>query len=422
MTRRSAPRILVVAMAAAFAAGACGADPSSTPARTGSATPSGTSDPGTTPGPGATSGATSVPGNRPDLDSIEITLEPFASVGGGPLAMTAPDDGTGRLFVAAQDGRIWVVGRDGTVTGEPMVSLGSRIRTGGEQGLLGIATHPTFPTDPRVFVNYTNTDGDTVVASLALDPGNPDRLDAGSHEQLLFVDQPAGNHNGGAVVFGSDGYLYLSLGDGGGGGDPQDNGQNRDSLLGKILRIDVDGGDPYVVPPDNPFASGGGAAEVWHWGLRNPWRMSFDRDTGDLWIGDVGQGALEEVDVSRAGVSGLNFGWNVMEGSRCYGSGSCATDGLTLPVTEYGRDLGCTVIGGYVYRGARYPFLVGAYLFADYCTGHIFAIDAAADGPVPPITVGTTDGRISAFGEDADGELYVVALQGDIRRVIATQR
>ena len=352
-----------------------------------------------------------------------MTLEPFATVPGGPLAMTAPDDGTGRLFVAAQDGKIWLVGRDGAVASEPMVDLSSRLRSGGEQGLLGLATHPAFPTDPRIFVNYTDLAGDTVVASLVLDPTNPDQFDPGSHRQLLFVDQPAPNHNGGGVLFGPDGYLYLSLGDGGGGGDPQDNGQNPDALLGKVLRLDIapSGSDGYEVPDDNPFVNGGGAPEVWHLGLRNPWRLSFDRANGDLWIGDVGQGMWEEVDVARAGASGLNFGWNLMEGSSCYGAGECDTEGLTLPVSDYGRDLGCTVIGGYVYRGAQYAFLDGTYLFADYCSGRIFAIDAASDGPVAPRTVGEAEGRISAFGEDADGELYVMALQGDIWRVTATQ-
>lgn len=338
--------------------------------------------------------------------------------------MAAPDDGTGRLFVAAQDGRVWIVGRDGAVGPAPMVDLGPRLRSGGEQGLLGIATHPAFPTDPRVFVNYTDRSGDTIVASLTLDPANPDRLDPGSHRRLLFVDQPFANHNGGAVLFGADGSLYISLGDGGGGGDPHRNGQSLRSLLGKILRIDVDATEnsaPYAVPADNPFASGGGLPEIWHWGLRNPWRLSFDRSTGDLWIGDVGEGAWEEIDVARAGSSGLNFGWNEMEGAHCYG-GDCSTDGLTLPVSEYGRDLGCTVIGGYVYRGARFPFLAGAYLFADYCTGRIFAIDAASTDLVAPVTVGNGSGRIAAFGEDAEGELYVLALEGDVSRVVATER
>jgi glucose/arabinose dehydrogenase len=362
----------------------------------------------------------------PRVRNIAIDLEPFATVTGGPLAMTAPDDGTGRLFVAAQDGRIWVVERDGTVLAEPMLDISSSITSGGERGLLGIAVHPAFPTDPRVFLNYTNPDGDSIVASVRLDPDDPDRLDPDTLTRLLSVDQPYANHNGGGVAFGSDGPLYLSFGDGGGGGDPLGTGQNLQTLLGKILRIDVDspsGDRAYGIPADNPFATSGGLPEIWHWGLRNPWRMSVDRANGDLWIGDVGQGSYEEVDVARVGVGGLNFGWNVMEGSHCYDKRTCKSAGLTFPVSDYSHDLGCTVIGGYVYRGARYDFLEGAYLFADYCTGAIFAIDAASDRLVAPVVVGNAGGGgTSAFGEDTAGELYVMNLSGKISRVVATER
>jgi len=358
-------------------------------------------------------------------ERVAITLEPFARVPGGPLAIAAAHDGSGRLFVAAQDGKVWVVERDGTVRAEPLVDLGSRLRGGGEQGLLGLALHPRFPADPRLFVDYTDKAGDTVVASLTLDPADGNRLDPASHRQLLFVDQPFPNHNGGAVLFGSDGDLYVSLGDGGSGGDPQGNGQNTETLLGKILRLDVDvapGDQGYAIPSDNPFAGGGGRGEIWEYGLRNPWRMSFDRANGDLWIGDVGQNAFEEVDVARVGTGGLNFGWNQMEGSHCYSATRCQRDGLTPPVADYGRDLGCTVIGGYVYRGATYRFLVGTYLFADYCSGRIFAIDAATEGLVAPVEVGAGSGSISAFGEDAAGELYVTALDGTVSKVVATLR
>lgn len=345
-------------------------------------------------------------------------------VEGGPLAMTAPDDGSGRSFVAAQDGRIWVI-EGGAALPNPAVDLGPRLRSGGEQGLLGIAAHPDFPADPRIFVNYTDSAGDTIVASLDIDPGDPNRINPDSHRQLLFIDQPYANHNGGAVLFGPDGYLYVFMGDGGSGGDPQGNGQNQEALLGKVLRLDIDGatGDiGYVVPPDNPFADGGGRGEIWHFGLRNPWRASFDRASGDLWMGDVGQGAWEEVDVARAGVGGLNFGWNLMEGAHCYQDSDCDPGGLTLPVSEYGRELGCTVIGGYVYRGSAHPELVGAYLFADYCSRRIFAIDSAASELVAPVEVGSGSGSISAFGEGADGELYVLTLGGAISRLLAGPR
>jgi glucose/arabinose dehydrogenase len=351
-----------------------------------------------------------------------IALERFAEVAGGPLAIAAPDDGTGRLFVASQAGQIWSVAADGAVLPDPMIDLSPFIVSGGEQGLLGLALHPDFPDDPRAFVNYTGEGGDTSISSFSLDPANPDRFDVRSLRQLLFIDQPYANHNGGAVLFGPDGFLYLALGDGGAGGDPHDNGQRLDTLLGKVLRIDVDAdGREYGIPAGNPFADADGMDEIWHYGLRNPWRVSFDRETGDLWIGDVGQGALEEIDVARGGEGGLNFGWNVMEGTQCFEGDGCSQDGLTHPVTEYGRDLGCTVIGGYVYRGEAFPVLEGEYLFADYCSGRIFAIDSTTSSLLAPVEVGSSDGNISAFGEDADGELYVTTLDGTVYRVTATE-
>jgi len=419
-TRRTTCFYMPLALAAVLIA--CGdrtaepAGPTSSTAGSSNPSPTGSAS----PNPGATAGA---PSAAPvDLKGIALTLEPFATVDGGPLAMTAPDDGTGRLFVAAHDGRIWVIEADGSVLSDPMINLGPRIRTGGEQGLLGIAVHPTFPTDPRVFVDYTDTNGDTIVSSLRLDPDRPDRLDGGSERRILFVDQPYANHNGGALAFGPDGYLYVSLGDGGSGGDPQNNAQRLDSLLGKILRLDVDGTDTYRSPADNPFTAGGGLPEIWLYGLRNPWRMSFDRDTGDLWIGDVGQGSFEEVDVARAGIGGLNFGWRVMEGSHCYKADTCDEAQLTLPASDYGRDQGITVIGGYVYRGAAYGSMRGVYLFADYGSGHLFAIDASADRYQAPTVVGDGSNGISAWGEDAAGELYVLGLDGTISRVAASRR
>lgn len=379
---------------------------------------------GPTAGPGASAAATPAasPGGTPSSATVAITLEPFATVQGGPLAMTALDDGTGRLLVASQDGTVWIVGADGAVEPTPMVDVGARIRSGGEQGLLGIAAHPTFPTDPRVFLNYTDTNGDTIVASLSLDPDDDKVLDPDSHQQLLFVDQPYANHNGGGLAFGPDGYLYVSLGDGGAGGDPHGNGQRLDTLLGKILRLDINGGETYLIPEDNPFADGGGLPEIWSYGLRNPWRMSFDRETGDLWMGDVGQGSWEEVDVARAGLGGINFGWVTMEGSHCYNADTCNREGLTLPAADYGRDQGCTVIGGYLYRGDTYKFLQGTYLFADYCSGNLFAIEAGADDYTTPTVVGNGSNGISAFGEDTAGELYALALNGTISRIVASER
>lgn len=358
--------------------------------------------------------------------AFTVALQPFAKVDGGPLAIAAPDDGSGRLFVAAQDGRIWVVKPDGSTLPNPLVDMRAFIKSGGEQGLLGLALHPGFPTDPRFYVDFTNADGDTVVASLTIDPANPNRADPAMLKQVLFQKQPYPNHNGGALAFGSDGDLYISFGDGGGGGDPQGNGQDTKSLLGKILRLDIDGaasGEPYAIPAGNPFARAGGAPEIWEYGLRNPWRMSFDAATGDLWIGDVGQNAYEEVDVARSGVGGLNFGWNRMEGSHCYNTSSCPSNGLTLPVSDYGRNVGSTVIGGYVYRGTVTPAADGFYLFADYGSGRLFAIGAGVTKGVDPIQVGTAGtGVISAFGQDVGGELYVTTLDGNVSRLVITPK
>ena len=420
--RRRPPVSTLVAACAALALIGCSNDRSATAPPSGAPATSGASP--TASGPSPTGRPTA--GAPLDLGHLAVTLQPYVQIAGGPLGIDAPDDGSGRLFVIAQDGRIWVVDTNGSVLPTPMVDLGPRLRSGGEQGLLGLAIHPGFPTDPRVFVNYTDTDGDSIIASLTVDPNNPDRLDPDSHRRILFLDQPFANHNGGDLLFGPDGYLYAFFGDGGSGGDPQGNGQNRDALLGKVLRLDVDqarGDVAYVAPADNPFAGGDGRDEIWLMGMRNPWRASFDRATGDLWIGDVGQNEWEEIDVAHAGAGGLNFGWNVMEGNHCYPPGAdCNTDGLTRPVTDYSHDLGCTVVGGYVYRGSKYPALAGAYLFADYCSGRIFAVDPAIDGYRKPVEVGKGGSGISSFGQDVAGELYVTNLSGDVSRVVGATR
>lgn len=331
------------------------------------------------------------------------------------------------MFVASKDGRIWIL-KGGVAAPDPLLDLRRLVSGGGEQGLLGITVHPAFPEDPRVFVDYTDVNGNTVVASYRISTANPERLDSASETRIITVDQPYANHNGGALAFGPDGKLYVGLGDGGGGGDPLGNGQRLDSLLGKVLRLNVDGasGGPaaYSIPADNPFVSNSEARpEIWLTGLRNPWRMAFDRVTGDLWIGDVGEADWEEIDVARGGIGGINFGWNVMEGAHCFAPKSgCSTAGLTFPVTEYGHDLGCTVIGGAVYRGQAQPLLVGGYVLADYCSGRMWAIAATNDGPVDPIRVGTAGAGIVAFGEDAAGELFAANLDGTISRVVASNR
>jgi glucose/arabinose dehydrogenase len=281
-----------------------------------------------------------------------------------------------------------------------------------------------------VFVDYTDGQGDTQVSSFTVDPADADRLDPGSETHLLHVKQPFANHNGGALLFDRAGMLLISLGDGGSGGDPQGNGQSLTTLLGKILRIDVaapTADRPYAIPADNPYADGadGRRPEIWLTGLRNPWRMSFDRVTGDLWIGDVGQGAWEEIDVQRSGTAGgTNFGWNKLEGTHCFEpTTGCEDSSLAPPATDYGHDLGCTVIGGNVYRGTQQAALVGGYLFGDYCSGRIWAIDPAADRYQSPVQVAESGISLSAFGEDEAGELYAADISGDaILRIVAMRR
>ena len=293
---------------------------------------------------------------------------------------------------------------------------------GGEQGLLGLAFHPDYAANGRLFVDYTRAeDGATVIAEFH---AGGLAADAASERTLLVIPQPYPNHNGGMIAFDADGMLLVGMGDGGGGGDPDANAQDPRALLGKLLRIDVDSERPYAIPADNPFADGTAAApEVWALGLRNPWRFSIDRETGDAWIGDVGQSAWEEVDVIPAGQGGLDLGWNVMEGLACYESPTCDTEGRTMPVVTLGHDTGvCSVVGGYVYRGERYPALEGSYVFSDYCSGDLWllpAADAVAGADVEPMLAGTHDGRIVSFGEDDEGELYVVDHGGTILRLEA---
>ena len=376
----------------------------------------------------AASPATSVAPSQPfDPNAVSIELEVVAGGLDSPLAVTHAGDGSGRLFVAEQGGAVRIV-RDGAVVGAPFLDIGGRILSGGERGLLGLAFHPDYPADPRFFVNYTDEDGHTQVASYTLDPEDPERA-IDEETRILTVRQPYANHNGGALAFGPDGYLYVATGDGGSGGDPHGYGQSLETLLGKIVRIDVDtpsGELRYSVPPDNPFvATERAKPEIWHYGLRNPWRMSFDRANGDLWIGDVGQNAWEEVDAARGGAGGLNFGWNRMEGSHCFRPQSgCEDPAFTPPFTEYSHEApGCTIIGGNVYRGTAEPALAGGYLFADYCSGLLWAVDAAAEGPVEPVLMADTGRSPSAFGEDEAGEIYVTDISaGELLRVVAAAR
>jgi glucose/arabinose dehydrogenase len=310
---------------------------------------------------------------------------------------------------------------DGRVDPEPFLDLSDRVSCCGERGLLGAAFHPNYAANGLLFVNYTDVNGDTVVARYRVSPDDPNRIDEASGETVLTVEQPAANHNGGMLAFGpNDGYLYIALGDGGGGASQ--NGQSLDTLLGKILRIDVDraaGGEPYAIPPDNPFVGQPGVRpEIWAYGLRNPWRFSFDRVTGDLWIGDVGSATYEEINLlPAADPGGANFGWAAMEGQECRQDAPC--DSFVTPVSGFDRDEGCVVTGGYAYRGSAVPDLEGVYLFADYCSGKIWGLapdDAGAWARLGPVETGL---RISSFGEDAAGELYVVDLNGAIYRLQA---
>ena len=359
-----------------------------------------------------------------------LGLEEVARVN-QPVSITASADG--RLYVNERQGRILAIEPTGGQT-EVVLDITDRVGSeGSEQGLLGFALHPAFQgPNPRAFVHYTDRSGDTVLSEFSVtDSQRPARFEAGSERVLLRVDQPFSNHNGGQLTFGPDGYLWFGLGDGGSGGDPQGNGQNRSALLGKILRLDIDadptGDREYAIPGTNPFADGAdGAPEVYLYGLRNPWRFSFDRQTGLLWVADVGQNALEEVSrVDPATDAGANLGWNWMEASACYLAG-CSSDGLLLPVAEYGRDQGCSVTGGYVYRGAAIERLAGWYLFSDYCSGLLFGVPF--DQPIPgageraaaPRVLLQTGANVSTFGEDADGELYVADhATGAIYRIVA---
>ena len=340
-----------------------------------------------------------------------------------PVDLQAPEGDHARLFVVEQAGRIRIV-RNGAVAAT-FLDIESRVGSGGERGLLGLAFHPRYAENGRFFVNYTDHAGDTHISEFRAQPPASDAADPGSERQLLFVPQPFPNHNGGGLAFGNDGRLYIALGDGGSGGDPFGNGQDLGTPLGKILRIDVDGAAPFAVPPDNPFLGTPGAfPAVWAYGLRNPWRISFDRATGDLLIGDVGQDVLEEVDVglaSRGG--GENYGWNVMEGSRCFGGpGTCSAAGLTLPVVEYSHGDGCSITGGYVYRGCRMPGYHGTYFYGDYCTALVrsFRLQNGAATDQRDWTSALSHGvdSISSFGVDADGEIYIVDHRGEVYRIV----
>jgi len=420
--------------AVVLAAAACSSAPSpvpvsSAPAQASTARPSGTPGGPSVLRPSASAAVSPQPSTAATaptgpFDPTGVVPVVRVVVGGlrSPLDVADAGDGSGRIFVAEQAGRIRIV-RDGTLASRPFLDITDRIASGGERGLLGIAFHPGYPTDPRIFVDYTDKAGNTVVSSFRVSAGDPDAADPASEVAILHVTQPFPNHNGGGIHFGPDGMLYIALGDGGSGGDPQGNGQRLDTLLAKILRIDVNGASgtgAYAIPPDNPFvATAGAKPEIWLTGLRNPWRFSFDGPTGDLWIGDVGQAAWEEIDVVRGGASGLNFGWNVMEGFHCFKpSDGCNTTGLTMPVAEYGHSLGCAVIGGVVVRDARQGRLDGGYLFGDACTDNLWLMDPTGDGRREPVLAERMGRSLSSIDALDDGTVYATALgSGELLRI-----
>jgi glucose/arabinose dehydrogenase len=342
-----------------------------------------------------------------------------------PVGIYSAGDGSNRLFVVEQGGVIKVFedSRNAT-TASVFLNLSDKVLSGGELGLLGLAFDPHFSENGYFYVYYTADNPlRSVISRFSVSPVNGSRADANSEKIVLQVPQPYANHKGGQMAFGRDGYLYIGLGDGGGEGDPLGNGQNLSTLLGKILRIDVNSGSPglnYSIPRDNPFVenTNGYRAEIYAYGLRNPWRFSFDPATGRLWAGDVGQDRIEEIDVV---LSGRNYGWNVMEGSLCYSPPSgCNQTGLELPVWEYNHSVGYAVIGGFVYRGAAYPDLEGAYIYGDYGSGRIWALWYNGTGPPANTELAFTGLNISSFGVDSHNELFISALDGNIYKLHAS--
>ena len=325
----------------------------------------------------------------------------------------------GRMLVAEQDGRVWAFDPAGSSVpaATEFLDITDRVSSRrSEEGLLGLALDPTD--EQRLYVYYSAADPRRSVVSRFTLAADGSRADPASELVILEVGQPFANHNGGQIAFGPDGYLYIGLGDGGSAGDPLGSGQDTSTLLGSILRIDVSQSGPerlYAIPPDNPFASGGGRAEIWAYGLRNPWRFSFDRDTGELWTGDVGQNRWEEIDlIARGG----NYGWNRLEGSHCFSARDCDPTGTVPPVWEYSLDgQPCSVIGGYVYRGSEIPWLRGVYVYGDFCSGEVFGLRYADGQVVEHGRLDDTGLRIMSFGEDNDGELYLLSQKSGVYRL-----
>lgn len=377
---------------------------------------SGTASAGPEPEPGPAAGVPVPSPLEPDLPPVRLVE--IASGFDRPLFLTHAGDGSGRLFVVEQGGRVWIL-RGSERSARPYLDARPVLdESSGERGLLGLAFAPDFARSGVLFLSHTAPGPANVVTRVQVDPA-AEEVSLARTERIFAIDDPAHNHNGGMIAFGPDGYLWIGSGDGGRAGDPWDNARDLGSRLGKMLRIDVST-RPYRVPPDNPFVGRrGAAAEVWALGLRNPWRFSFDRETGELWIGDVGQGAWEEIDVEdpRAG-GGRHYGWRTMEGRHCFDPRrGCDPGGLTLPIHEYGHDQGCSVTGGYVYRGLAIPALSGHYLFSDYCRGTVWALRRDESGAARVEVLLESRRPVSSFGEGPDGEIYLCDHQGAVLKI-----
>ena len=364
---------------------------------------------------GSCSGSTSPDPEPAPAVPVEISLQEVASGLSGPLYLTSPA-GDPRQFVVEQPGRIRII-ENGELLSSPFLDITSRVGSGGERGMLSVAFHPSYASNGFFYVYFTATSGEIRVERFNVS-SNRSLADAASAKLILSVPHPRPNHNGGLALFGPDGFLYLGIGDG--GSDLDVNGQNPNTVLGALLRIDVDSGDPYGIPSGNPFAAAGGRPEVWAIGLRNPWRFAFDRVAGNLYIADVGQGAREEVNVVASTRAGVNYGWNVMEGASCYSVSNCNRSGLELPAIDYDHSGGaCSVTGGFVYRGSAIPALQGTYFYADYCAGWIRSFRYGGGTATETRQWNTPNvGTITSFGLDSAGELYVTTGNGRVYRIV----
>ena len=351
-----------------------------------------------------------------------LSLAPFVGGLNNPLGLEQPDDASGRFFVVEQRGLVRII-QNGSVLASPFLDISGKVYFSGESGLLGVTFHPGYAQNGHFYVNYVrivNSQRQSIIAEYKVLPTDPNQADLSSERILLTVNQPAfDNHKAGQLAFGSDGFLYFGLGDGGSSGDPFGNGQNTQVLLGKLMRIDVNsttGNLPYAIPPDNPFAIGGGQPEIWAYGLRNPWRFSFDPPSGRLFLADVGEASWEEVDLID---KGGDYGWNLMEGSHCYKPPSgCSSAGLIMPTSEYSHGEGQAIIGGFVYHGSAIPALQGIYIFGDFAAGKIWGLQENSGSWVRTL-LASTGKNLSAFGRDQNGELYVVDYGGAVWKVIA---